>query len=315
MAIPRNTLKAFHPTLLGEGLGVRYLLFFPFFILLTSCYKAPTTAPDAWSMTEEQLDSLSFSTTHHYSQGYNFVVKADTLRLVCQQPDELPIDSTSISRGDRMVVADIMTIPSDTIDSVWIKVARDQTTMGWLHEADLLKGAEPDDPISQFIDTFSDTHLLIFLSLVATVCALYSIRLLMRYKARIVHFHDIDSFYPTLLALLVASSATLYSSIQLFAPESWRHFYYHPSLNPFTLPTHLAWFVSSVWAIVIVALAVVDDLRHRMPLGECALYLCGLGAVCAVDYIVFSISTLYYVGYPLLAAYMAWAVWRLVKAR
>lgn len=262
-------------------------------------------------MTDEQLDSLSFSTSHHYSQGYNFVVKADSLTLVGQQPDELPIDSAVVWEGDRLVVADIMTVPADTVDSVWIKVARDQLTQGWLHETELLGAVEPDDPISQFIDTFSDTHLLLFLALVATVGALYGIRLLMRYKARLVHFHDIDSFYPTLLALLVSASATLYSSIQLFAPESWRHFYYHPSLNPFTLPAHLAWFVSSVWAIIIVALAVVDDLRHRMPIGEAALYLCGLGAVCAVDYVIFSVSTLYYIGYPLLAAYIAWAVWRL----
>ena len=40
------------------------------------------------------------------------------------------------------------------------------------------------------------------------------------------------------------------------------------------------------------------------------LYLCGLAGVCAVNYIVFSISTLYYVGYPLLLVYGYWAVSR-----
>lgn len=96
--------------------------------LLSSCYNSSNRTPDAWNLTEEQLDSISFSTTHHYSQNYNFVVKADTIRLVCQAPDELPFDSVTVVRGDRVVVADIMTMPADTIDSVWVKIARDQLT-------------------------------------------------------------------------------------------------------------------------------------------------------------------------------------------
>lgn len=278
-------------------------------LLLTACYRAATPSTDAWDLTDQQLDSISFSTTHHYAQGFNFVMKGDSLTLYDEPCAGLVgIDSMAVYRGDHLVVAEIQTVPADTIDSVWVKVARDQMTMGWTRECSLLKKVEPDDPISQFIDTFSDTHLLVFLALTGVVGALYGLRLLMRRKARIVHFHDIDSFYPTLLALLVASSATLYSSIQLFAPDSWRHFYYHPSLNPFSLPSHLALFVSSVWAIIIVSLAVVDDIRHQLPLAEAILYLCGLGAVCAVDYIVFSISTLYYIGYPLLVAYFIFAL-------
>jgi len=47
---------------------------------------------------------------------------------------------------------------------------------------------------------------------------------------------------------------------------------------------------------------------HRLPLGEAILYLVGLAAVCAVIYVVFSITTLYYVGYPLLIAYFYFAI-------
>jgi hypothetical protein len=111
--------------------------------------------------------------------------------------------------------------------------------------------------------------------------------------------------------LLIASSAVLYSSIQLFAPETWRHFYYHPSLNPYALPWFLGLFVMSVWAIVIVAIATIDDVRHHLPMGEAILYLGGLAAVCAVDYVIFSITTLYYIGYPLLIAYFVFALYRL----
>lgn len=286
------------------------LCLFALLLLFTSCYNNASQTPDAWDYTEQQMDSISFSSTHHYSQNYNFVVKADSLQLVCQPPDELPFDSVVVKRKDHIVVADIMTLPEDTLDSVWVKVARDQVTQGWIHECDLLPGVEPDDSISQFIDTFSDVHLLLFLALIAVVGAAYGIRKLLRRNAMIVHFHDIDSFYPTLLTLIVASSATLYASIQLFGAESWHHFYYHPSLNPFALPPHLGLFITSVWAIIIVSIAVIDDIKKQLSFVDAVLYLCGLAAVCAVDYVVFSISTLYYIGYPLLVAYYVFALYR-----
>ncbi len=283
-------------------------------LFLVSCYNPADPTPDAWLMTDKrQQDSISFFTTHHYSQNYNFLVKADTLRLVCQAPDELPFDSAMVFGGDRVVVADIMVMPADTLDSVWVKVARDQATQGWMRECELLPAVEPDDPISQFIDTFSDVHLLFFLALLVIVGATYGLRSLRRHNAFIVHFNDINSFYPTLLAVTVASSAVFYSTIQLFGPETWRHFYYHPSLNPFALPLHLGLFVTSVWAIVIIAIATVDDVSRRLPPSEAMMYLLGLSAVCAADYVVFSISTLYYIGYPLLAAYIAFAVSRYWK--
>ncbi len=297
-------------------------------LLLCGCYNRGPITPDAWDLTRQQLDSISFYTTHHYTQNFNFVVTGDSLVVVAQQPEDMAVpdvvsveiqtesgeyhkDSITLFRNERIVVADIKTVPSDTIDSVWVKVARDQLTFGWVHESELLSKVSPDDPISQFIDFFSDAHLLIFLAFCVVVVAAYGIRRLLRRGAKIVHFNDIPSFYPTALCLLVASSAVLYSSIQLFGAETWRHFYYHPSLNPFALPFWLGVFVSSVWAIVIVAIATVDDVTRQLPLGASILYLSGLGAICAVCYVVFSITTLYYVGYPLLIAYYVFAVRRL----
>lgn len=293
--------------------------------LLTSCYNRGPITPDAWDLTEQQLDSISFYTTHHYTQNYNFVVTGDSLVIVAQQPEDMSVpdvvsseietvgveyqkDSITIRKYEHLVVADIKTVSVDTIDSIWVKVARDQLTFGWIHENELLAQVSPDDPISQFIDFFSDTHMLIFLAFCVLVVAAYGVRRLMKRGAKIVHFNDIPSFYPTTLCLLVASSAVLYSSIQLFGPESWRHFYYHPSLNPFALPLHLGLFVSSVWALVIVAIATVDDVTKKLPLGSAILYMCGLIAVCAVCYVIFSITTLYYIGYPLLIAYYYFAI-------
>ena len=282
-------------------------------LLLASCYNQGQQTPDAWDLTQKQLDSISFYTTHHYTQDYNFLVRADSMAIIKQLPAEalsdMPVDTLMVYRGQHLVVADITTVPADTIDSIWVKVARDQDTFGWIHEHDMLTAVSPDDPISEFIDFFSDAHLLIFLGVVVLVGAVYVIRKLNNRQAKLVHFNDIPSFYPTLLCLLVAASAVLYSSIQLFAPEMWRHFYYHPSLNPYALPWHLGLFVVFVWALLIVAIATVDDIRHHLSLGETVLYLGGLAAVCAVDYVVFSIATLYYIGYPLLIAYIVFA-WR-----
>ena len=300
--------------------------------LLTGCYNRGPITPDAWNLTERQLDSISFYTTHHYTQNYNFVVTGDSLVILEQQAEMMPVpdvlaseitvgdetipmlsmvDSLTLRKRDHLVVAEITTVPSDSIDSVWVKVARDQHTQGWVRERVLLANVSPDDPISQFIDFFSDAHLLIFLAFCVIVGGAYGLRRLMRKGARIVHFNDIPSFYPTLLCLLIASSAVLYSSLQNFAPEMWRHFYYHPSLNPYALPWHLALFVTSVWAIIIVAIATIDDVRHHLPVGETILYLGGLAAVCAVDYVVFSVTTLYYIGYPLLICYFVFAIYRL----
>jgi hypothetical protein len=281
--------------------------------MLTSCYHrhVPTT-PAAVELTKSQLDSISFSTTHHYTENFNFVVRSDSLVLLQQQPEEavnqLPTDSLVVLRHDRLVVADIRILPTDSIDSVWVQVARDQLTFGWVHETELLNNVDPDDPISQFISTFSDRHMLIFLVVICVMAVAYVLRLIYRRNAKIVHFNDINSFYPTLLALLVATSATLYATIQTFAPDMWRHFYFHPTLNPFVVPPLLSIFLVSVWAIIIVGIATVDVVRHHLPLGEMTLYLCGLGAICAVDYIVFSVFTLYYIGYVLLVFYFYFAL-------
>lgn len=283
-------------------------------LLFASCYNRGQQTPDAWDLTKQQLDSISFYTSHHYTQNYNFLVRADSMPIIPQLPAEalsdMPVDTTMIYKGQQLVVADIMTVPADTIDSIWVKVARDEFTFGWIHEHELLASVTPDDVISQFIDFFSNAHLLLFLAFVVLVVAFYVHRKLMKRQAKLVHFNDIASFYPTLLCLLVASSATFYSSIQLFGPEKWRHFYFHPTLNPYAVPFSLSLFLISVWAIIIVSVAVLDEVRRLLPFTEAIFYLLGLGATCAVAYIVFSVFTLYYIGYPLLLAYIAFALWR-----
>lgn len=263
-----------------------------------------------------------------YGLSYNFLVVADSMALLRQQPEVAiagydgsatdsysnpAIDTVAVYKGDRIAVADIRIVLGDTRDTVWVQVARDEQVFGWLHETEMLDGVVPDDPISLFIYTFSNVHLLITLVLVCIFAVAYLMRKMLKQSSKMLHFNDIHSFYPTLLALLVASSATLYSSIQMFAPATWQHFYYYPTLNPLTQPVVISVFLVSVWAIVIVAIAVIDVVVKLLPTGGAMHYMAGLIGICAVDYIIFSISTLYYVGYPLLIAYYVYAIRRYLR--
>ncbi len=262
--------------------------------LLTACYEeSPKGA--------EGLDN------------YNFVVTGDSVVLVSQQPEEavadFPTDTFAVYRLEHIVVGEKRIIPTDTIDSVWLQVADERASFGWIHEQELLTEVVPDDPISQFIYTFSNVHLLGFLIFLACVATIYVGLKLKNKDVRMVHFRDIPSFYPSLLCLLVALSATLYASIQMFCPGEWQQFYFFPTLNPFSTPMFLSLFLISVWAILIVAIAVFDVVFKMLPFGNALLYVAGTLAVCAINYLVFSLTTHIYVGYVLWVAYLVFAVW------
>ena len=183
-------------------------------LLLSGCYhrhggKAQHAALIEYS--DRQLDSISFSSTHHYTNKYNFVVSSDSLMLIRQQPEEyvnhLRIDSFAVRKHCLLVVSDIRIIPQDTEDSVWVQLATEENEFGWSHESRLLPRVVPDDPISQFILIFSNTHLLIFMIVIVLISVAYLLRKISHSNAHIVHFNDIDSAYPTALVLMVSLSA------------------------------------------------------------------------------------------------------------
>lgn len=284
-------------------------------LMFSGCYHRHSSKTQHAALVEysdKQLDSISFSSTHHYTNKYNFCVSADSLMLIRQQPEEyvnqMRIDSFPVKKHCLLVVSDIRMIPQDKEDSVWIQLATEDYQFGWIHESRLLPRVVPDDPISQFIMTFSNVHLLIFLVIIVLIAVAYMIRKIYSKNAKIVHFNDIDSPYPTALVLMVSLSAAFYATIQTFMPEMWRHFYFHPSLNPFAVPRVLGFFLASVWSILILGLACIDEVKHRLNIGEAILYMGGLAGMCAIDYIVFSFTTLYYVGYIILVAYFWFAI-------
>lgn len=284
-------------------------------LLCSSCYYRPAPSPSRWELTERVCDSLDFAAIRHYTHNFNFLVCADSMRLVLQGPEsgvqaDTAAACVTVQAGDRLAVADIWVVPADTVDSIWVKVARDQQTMGWMRECDLLEGVIPDDPISQFIHTFSDVHLIYFLVLIGLLTVLYFIYRIRKRRIRMVHFDDIGSCYPTLLCLTLSASATLYASIQMFVPQTWMEFYFHPTLNPFGLPLILGLFVASVWVIVLLGMATVDDVLRQLYPSAAISYLFFLLGMCIVCYLFFSLSTLYYAGYPCLLAYAFWGLWR-----
>ena len=284
-------------------------------LMLSSCYHRHNSHQQHAAMVEysdRQLDSISFSTTHHYTNKFNFLVFKDSLELMRQQPEEyisgLPVDTFAVKKNHLLVVTDIRMVPQDSIDSVWVQLATENNDFGWIQESKLLPRVVPDDPISEFIMTFSNVHLLIFLVVIVVITMAYLVRKVFHSNGKIVHFNDIDSPYPVTLVLLVSISAAFYGWIQRFEPEVWRHFYFHPSLNPFAVPHLLGVFLALVWVVLIVALACVDEVYHRLTFGEGLLYLGGLAGVCALDYIIFSVLSLYYIGYVLLIAYIYFAI-------
>lgn len=288
--------------------------------MFSGCYHRHTIRQQHAALAEysnKQLDSISFSSTHHYTNKFNFVVFKDSLELISQQPEEflsgLPIDSFSVKKNRLLVVTDIRMVPQDSVDSVWVQLATEDNTFGWTRESRMLPQVVPDDPISYFIMTFSNVHLLIFLVVILLISVAYLIRKIFHSNAKIVHFNDIDSPYPTALVLMVSVSATFYATIQTFEPEVWRHFFFHPTLNPFAAPRVLGLFLATVWAIVILGVACIDEVHHRLSFGNGILYLGGLASVCAVDYIIFSVTTLYYVGYVILVAYFYFAIRAFLK--
>ncbi len=272
--------------------------------LLTACsYPSPDYSD--WDMTPVVRDSLRFLLEHHYTMNYNFQVTGDSL-LLCEKLPDMG-DSVYIYKDNELVIADYVITPTDTVDSVWVKVARDQETMGWIPEQVLLKGIVPVDPISKFIHMFSNVHAIVLMVLLGLFILSFLYRRLRRKQYGWAYFKGIRSVYSVWLCVLVASAATLYASMQLFVPQTWQHYYYNPTMNPFELPFILACFIASVWAIIIVALAVVDELVHRTDFSTAFFYLLGLGSFCLLSYLFFTFTTYYYIGYPCLLVFLIYS--------
>ena len=261
--------------------------------LLSSCYYK-TPALDSEELSKKTKDSLTYLYERHYTWNTNLEVVDDSISLEC-----LPIKDTFIqlNRGDRVVVAEFAVHPADSVDSIWVKLAHTQDEQGWIREKELKKSFAPTDSISQAIHLFSDTHASYFVVIFALFVGAYLFRAFRRKQLQMVYFNDIDSVYPLFLCLLMAFSATIYESMQVFVPETWEHFYFNPTLSPFKVPFILSVFLLSIWLFLIVALAVLDDLFRQLTPAAAIFYLLGLMSCCIFCYFFFILMTHIYIGY------------------
>ncbi len=313
----RNIKRPAHyPTCVGQCAGLFVLLGA---FVLAACFRSVSETDFAFAESYVDglpTDSLSSGLMRAYGVGDNFIVDADSLLLLEDRPAHWSegavetSDSLWLRYNDAVVVAAFLVIPEDSVDSVWVKVARDQLTMGWLHESSLLSACYPDDPISAFIYLFSSRHMPWFWLIMAAVALMIGVRLVRRKELHLIHIADIPSAYPTLLLITLASATLLYGHIQHACPQLWVQFYFHPTLNPLAQPWLICLFLASVWLLLLLSIATVNNVVGYLPVRGTLIYLFALVGMCVLVYLVFSLTASTILGYLLFVAYAVYALWR-----
>lgn len=270
--------------------------------------KEETAADSVPVLSHIKADSLRFRLTHHYTRNHNFRVKSDSIILIPREADNMH-DTCTVYDGDQLVVAKIHITPADTTDSVWIKVARDQHTMGWISESELLPNVTTDNIISEALYTLSGSRAAWMLAIIAFGTIAFFLRRYKHKKLQILKFNEMDSFYPILFLILTASLSFMYASIQAHTPEYWQEFYFHPTLNPLQLPTRMALLVTLAWSVIIVFIAVIDDVYNNLYLAPGIMYLMETLGLGMLIYHIFSWTTRIGIGHILLPLFIATLIW------
>lgn len=250
-----------------------------------------------------KADSLRFRLTHHYTINHNFRVKTDSLTLVPRETENMH-DTCTVYNGDILVVANIHITTTDTTDTVWVKVARDQFTMGWIRESELLPNVVTDDIISEALHTLSGSRATWMLAIIAFGTLAFFARRHKHNKLQILKFNEMDSFYPILFLILTATLSHQYANIQTTTPEYWQEYYYHPTLNPLQLPTTMALLVTLAWSVIIVFIAMTDDIYHNLYLAPGIMYIMETLGLAMLTYHIFSWTTAIGIGHILLPIFI-----------
>ena len=174
-------------------LGILFLL-----LCMTACHYRTTLSSAVKNGSEDSV-AVSVQKERPYALNSNFRVTADTLWLRL-----LPLlDSIPVREGDELVVAEISLRTEMQDDSVWVKVARDQETIGWIPEHQLLTHIVPVDPISRCIHLFSNSHTLPFFLVLAVFFLCFVYRAVRRKQIKLIWLNDIDSVFPITLSWLL----------------------------------------------------------------------------------------------------------------
>lgn len=286
-------------------------------ILFSACdYKMEQK--DSWyAGNRTSIDSLEFRKNHHYWIGESFFTHSPINIVERKFINHMDSDNASfitIPEGNEIIVAEIFISTADSTDiNIWTRVIAEDGENGWIREDVMMNRVVPANFISKFIYYFSDKSFLI-LAIIAIISAI--ILLIGYHKQKDIKlplFNDTGSFYPTLLCLVMSTEATIYGTIQRFAEDTWIEYFFQPTLNPFSegLPFILIVFISGIWLLIILFIAVIEDLSHLFnSTTELVIYLSALMLQCITLYLIFSWSTQIYIGYPLLIIYFFVAISR-----
>ncbi len=213
---------------------------------------------------------------------------------------------------EQVVVAEFALDAADST-TVWVKLAHSQERQGWIKEQHIMENFVPTDSISQFIYYFSHRHLGYFIAVICLFILICLCRLIMKKQITFVYFNDIDSLYPLFLCLLISFNATLYQSIQMFAPEIWQQYYFSPSLSPHGQPPLLAALLAVFWLMIIIILAVTDVVFKQLKTGAAFIYMLGLFCACIFCYIFFIFTVRYYIGYLFFTLFTGYFLYRFFR--
>lgn len=212
---------------------------FSFLIAVVAFSQRWQSADTLRELTPQQADSLFFRFSHHYTVNFNFLVHADSITLIPHESDFT--DTCLVYKDEVVVVADIRQTDDDT---VWIKLFRDQYTMGWVSEQDLLSSATPNDIISQIID-FASRHLALPIAVAVLLLIIGCL------------FFRINKFYSAFYVLLILGFVSSILYVFQVDNEYWQEFYFHPTLNPFILPDEMMLVVGLFWLVCITSIALL----------------------------------------------------------
>ena len=281
---------------------------------ISSCGQRESSLP-LDSLSQEARDSIAFLQKYHYTIGTNLLVQQDTLFLV-QLPARGLADT--ILKGDTVVVADFVTDTLGRHDTLWVKLMTGQHAQGWILKATADEALIPINLISLAIDLFS-THHHHFFALALLLFLFYFLFISGKWKrekgkfpltfhsplaALIARYGSMERIYLITLLFLVALCAGIYETIQLFLPDTWAHFYFNPTLNPFSVPLPLAILLVGQWLVGIILLAMMEEAYRNLLLRQAIFYLLSLLVGCILCYLFFVWAVRAWIGYPLLLLFL-----------
>lgn len=246
---------------------------------------------------QRRVDSLAFRLAHHYTLGDNFRVRADSMMLAPLDA-EVGADTCYVPDDALVAVADLLDL-ADSVGGTRVKLVDALGRTGWTTEAEMLRQVVPDTPVSRFIDCLTRWRGVWMTVLVAMGIVGWTLWRTLRHRLRLVRYDALDSVCPPLLLFFVSLTAVLYAAVQMYVPEFWQEYYFHPTLNPLLLPMPMSLLLWSVWASLLLSIAVVIEVYQHFFFVQGMVYLLSVAGLSMALYLLITLTAPIYIGYVL----------------